>query len=840
MALDLSQRLLGVIESNNISDWNQKDDYSVYSTETPNILEILDEFEREPQDEDSDNEDPLNTIDNQPTTSTKPLFGIFSQAKYLQYSQTIPEYPSTHPEGVAYCVNVSNLTQSTIDNYHSQVQYVLNRHDQENITNNRTDQQRLEETSNRLYDSGIYQRDHRCPDSCRNGGLKLGYDHTKDLYWLRCNQWFPSDSAQHYFQYLPRTLNFDHTHLRELCNSQASNSNPTSTTGYTGISTNTTSTTNPRICSLVESVRARSKYCAYHGVSSPIQTVPCDVQFLYITPKDYQQVPFVLFVSFGTHRHPPPPTAKVPRDIWNDITKIIQKTDTRGLTVGRFIRNSNLQQYLKENNATRLSQIHPALNNQDIIRQMIYKEKLLRNPFGESYDAVLFQFLMKTQNSQSHEYIRDMYNDGVNIRIICFSQEQSVAFSKQRSFQVDMTYKRTGNGFNEVVFATMPETVGNAVVLARVFVNKDSTTMYTKLFEKIFPLLAATSNSSSHRFNWWHIDGSGIQAVITDMCHKQAAGLGRYLYSIDNTRSWQEHIMHTTIFCLIHYFRGVHRKYRSFDAYQLMRRLVSETTKSNCDRILQTLRNHNNRDIRTWVKHKEIPWILSGLNANYSRMPSITFNTYQRNSNAVEAIHHRDQVLTGTGISLLSAIIQAQDIDNRAVHGINQYLETGVRPASNLSTPLRRIQNRPVQATPSISTVTSGIASPIDLTDSPDPPVATQAIQSILDRFNSSGVTGKRKRTRQAMTTDPITSPTPNQKRSRKSANKNLILTATGTTGPTDIPSFERLPSLETSTATGNTNTTNDNDLAFNRELTALQDNINRQILELRKKYNKM
>lgn len=137
--------------------------------------------------------------------------------------------------------------------------------------------------------------------------------------------------------------------------------------------------------------------------------------------------------------------------------------------------------------------------------------------------------------------------------------------------------------------------------------------------------------------------------------------------------------------------------------------------------------------------------------------------------------------------------------------------------------------------------------------------MATQAIQSILDRFNSSGVTGKRKRTRQAMTTDPITSPTPNQKRSRKSANKNLILTATGTTGPTDIPSFERLPSLETSSqsrntrvpsnimaytdepaATGNTNTTNDNDLAFNRELTALQDNINRQILELRKKYNKM
>lgn len=33
--------------------------------------------------------------------------------------------------------------------------------------------------------------------------------------------------------------------------------------------------------------------------------------------------------------------------------------------------------------------------------------------------------------------------------------------------------------------------------------------------------------------------------------------------------------------------------------------------------------------------------------------------------------------------------------------------------------------------------------------------------------------------------------------------------------------------------ATSNTNITNDNDLAFNRELTALQYDVNRQLLEL-------
>jgi hypothetical protein len=69
-----------------------------------------------------------------------------------------------------------------------------------------------------------------------------------------------------------------------------------------------------------------------------------------------------------------------------------------------------------------------------------------------------------------------------------------------------------------------------AVVLARVFVNKNTTTMYFHLFSTLFPLLEQTGN---FQLQWTHIHSTGIDCVIADMCHKQAPGKNQLiLYSI--------------------------------------------------------------------------------------------------------------------------------------------------------------------------------------------------------------------------------------------------------------------------------------------------------------------
>lgn len=49
----------------------------------------------------------------------------------------------------------------------------------------------------------------------------------------------------------------------------------------------------------------------------------CDVKFHWLIPQDLKQCPYLVFISYGTHTHPPPPPEKLPKDIVNDLWKLI-------------------------------------------------------------------------------------------------------------------------------------------------------------------------------------------------------------------------------------------------------------------------------------------------------------------------------------------------------------------------------------------------------------------------------------------------------------------------------------------------------------------------------------
>jgi hypothetical protein len=46
--------------------------------------------------------------------------------------------------------------------------------------------------------------------------------------------------------------------------------------------------------------------------------------------------------------------------------------------------------------------------------------------------------------------------------------------------------------------------------------------MYENTFKALFPLLSAIGGKP---IQWKHIHDTGIYAVVTDMCHKQASGM---------------------------------------------------------------------------------------------------------------------------------------------------------------------------------------------------------------------------------------------------------------------------------------------------------------------------
>ncbi|KAJ6111327.1 hypothetical protein N7523_007388 [Penicillium sp. IBT 18751x] len=55
--------------------------------------------------------------------SQKPLTGGFDHVRFIAYTQAVPEYPITHPEGVAYIVDVRHLPEDDVKIAYADVQY---------------------------------------------------------------------------------------------------------------------------------------------------------------------------------------------------------------------------------------------------------------------------------------------------------------------------------------------------------------------------------------------------------------------------------------------------------------------------------------------------------------------------------------------------------------------------------------------------------------------------------------------------------------------------------------------------------------------------------------------
>ncbi|OXV08157.1 hypothetical protein Egran_04080 [Elaphomyces granulatus] len=355
------------------------------------------------------------------------------------------------------------------------------------------------------------------------------------------------------------------------------------------------------------------------------------------------------------------------------------------ITLGSFLRSQALQQFLADSGATRIGQIHPTLLNRDRLQVWIERERLLSCPLGTGFNAVLFEFLTRHKDSPGSSYIQhcSLESDGTDFLIICFTANQARQFCKVRSFQMDMTFKRVAGRVKEIAFVNMNETTGKAITLARAFVCTDTEAMYEKLFKVLFPLVGRIGMgqeiTQNHGIDWYHLHHRGIEAVIVDMCAKQAKGLGMFLHSIDKSKSWSDHLQHVLIFCRVYIQRKLHQKFRDTPEYTLMDQIFTENNKSKFDIILGQLLNSSNLEVRNWAKNKNVDWRLAGMSRCYTKMPAVKFDSFEKNSNLVESTH-----------SLLAGIKESQTIDENRINNLYESLRFGTRKSYKVTTPISR------------------------------------------------------------------------------------------------------------------------------------------------------
>jgi hypothetical protein len=120
------------------------------------------------------------------------------------------------------------------------------------------------------------------------------------------------------------------------------------------------------------------------------------------------------------------------------------------ICLGRLRRSKLIQEWIQNQNATSLSDIHQSLSNEDRIRALINREKVLRFPFGQGIEAVKFHFSASKQSSSTFQtYIRDIYESNDLISICCFSIEQAKLWKNTQCVQTDVSFKRVYHWFEQ-------------------------------------------------------------------------------------------------------------------------------------------------------------------------------------------------------------------------------------------------------------------------------------------------------------------------------------------------------------------------------------------------------
>lgn len=108
-------------------------------------------------------------------------------------------------------------------------------------------------------------------------------------------------------------------------------------------------------CTVLKQLNSRAKHCgrllnvllSYSkqilnilGVDHPqgqgsIVVLPCNVEFTVYLSIERNETPYFIWVSRGTHQHPPPPPTKTPEQYCNEIMKMIEKINEPALTTSK-------------------------------------------------------------------------------------------------------------------------------------------------------------------------------------------------------------------------------------------------------------------------------------------------------------------------------------------------------------------------------------------------------------------------------------------------------------------------------------------------------------------------
>ncbi|KAF1814376.1 hypothetical protein P152DRAFT_413142 [Eremomyces bilateralis CBS 781.70] len=340
-----------------------------------------------------------------------------------------------------------------------------------------------------------------------------------------------------------------------------------------------------------------------------------------------------------------------------------------------------MQRFCTQHQGTSLADVHQSFSNLDKISALIKKQRLLSYPFGQSIAAVIILQCIANALLTYLQYIQGYYFDGINLLVTCFFKEQVKIILDRESFEIDMGFKRVRDkDINEIVFAAYLPENEKIFTFARVFINAQSSTAYTKAFEALFGLL---SSKLEREIRWKHLHGTGFACIVTDMDRGQLQGWGQYLSQIDGShRPWEWQARNTVMLCYIHFKRSIDRAagtsgHNTNSIHARMGELVRCESQADYFQLCNELISTSSESVKEWTRHKMQPSIACGLNKHCSMIASEVWERTRNHTNATEQTRFKSNSF-GRQLPLLRAIHSSQILDKYDVDRYNSRAGYGI------------------------------------------------------------------------------------------------------------------------------------------------------------------
>lgn len=102
---------------------------------------------------------------------------------------------------------------------------------------------------------------------------------------------------------------------------------------------------------------------------------------------------------------------------------------------------------------------------------------------------------------------------------------------------------------NKVILIT-DSNINTALTYCRVFTNVSTSEAYQRIFKAIIETI---EDYTGLQVKIRHIHGDGWACIMGDLDLAQAQGLGMTLHELDNSKTWEDHLVYIFKSCRVHY-----------------------------------------------------------------------------------------------------------------------------------------------------------------------------------------------------------------------------------------------------------------------------------------------